>query len=277
MVSEFDVADHGADASKLGRGASRDDEARALAARDQRAGIGHRGAIAERSVRGDWVGRLVGRGRLAGQRRFLDPQVRGAQQPEIGGNAVARFGQHDVADRQAFGGNGQPPSVAQDRRLAGQHGANGLERLFRPAFLDEADRGVDEDDGEDDHGVKNVAQQDCDRRRSEEHIDQEVVELGEQAREQRARLARRQPVRPVRLEPVRGFLGGQTLSGRPAALECGRGRFGVPGAFCRRAQSLHRSIESCDASRAPPRVGSASKKRARPQPRRRSRRSLRAL
>jgi hypothetical protein len=37
----------------------------------------------------------------------------------------------------------------------------------------------------------------------EKHIDQEVVELGEHAREQRAGLARRQAVGPIQLEAIR--------------------------------------------------------------------------
>ena len=136
----FDAPDHGADAPKLGRGAGRDHQPRALPARDHRAGIGHRGAVAERCVGRDGIDRLVGRGRFAGQHGLLDLEARGAQEPQVGGNAVAGFGQHDVADHEAFGGNGQSPPVAQDRGLAREHRADGLERLFRPPFLDEPDR-----------------------------------------------------------------------------------------------------------------------------------------
>ena len=227
----FDAADHGADAAKLGRGAGRDHEPRALAARDHRAGIGHRGAVAERCIGRDGIDRLVGCGRFAGQHGLLDLEACGAQEPEVGGNAVAGFGQHDVADHEAFGGNGQPPPVAQDRGLARQHRANGLERLFRPPFLNESDRRIDEDDGEDDHGVESVTQQDGDERRSEEDIDQEVVELSEHAREQGARLARRQAVRPVRLEAPRGFVGAQSLSRGLELLERGLGGLRMPGAL----------------------------------------------
>ena len=121
----------------------------------QRAGIGHRGAVAERRVRSDGVGRLVRRADFAGQRRFLDPEVRGAQEPEVGGNAVAGFDQHDVAGDQAFGRNGsRRPSRRTEPR--GSAWRKSPRAIFRPAFLDEADRGVDEDDSEDDHGVESV-------------------------------------------------------------------------------------------------------------------------
>ena len=133
-----------------------------MPARDHGARIGHRGAVAERGVGSNGVDRLVGRGRFAGQHGFFDSEARGAQQPEVGGDAVACFGQHDVADHETFGGNGQSPPVAQDRGLAGQHRADGLERFFRAPFLDEADRPVDDDDGEDHHGVESVTQKDGD-------------------------------------------------------------------------------------------------------------------
>ena len=112
----------------------------------------------------------------------------------------------------------------------------------RPSWMNPIAR-VDEDDGEDDDGVESVTQQDGDERRSEEDIDQEVVELSEHAREQGARLARRQAVRPVRLEPPRGFVGAQSLGRGLEPLERGLGRFRMPGAFRRRGQILHRSMK----------------------------------
>ena len=152
----------------------------------------------------------------------------------VGGNAVARFGQNDVADHEAFGGNRQSPPIAQDRGLAREHRANGLERLFRTPFLDQSDRRVDEDDGEDDHGVESVTQDDGDEGRSEEDIDEEVVELSKHAREPGAWFAGRQAVRPVRFEPPRGFVGAQAFSRGPAELERGLGQLRMPGAFRRR-------------------------------------------
>ena len=239
----FDAPDHGADAPELSRGAGRDHQTCALPARDHRAGIGHRGAVAERCVGRDGIDRLVGSGRFAGQHRLLDLEACGAQEPEVGGNAVARFRQHDVADHEAFGRNGQPPPVAQNRGLAGQHRADGLERLFSPPFLDESNHPVDDDDGEDHHGVESVAQQDGDERRSEEDIDQEVVELSEHAREQGAPLARRQAVRAVRLEAPRGFVGAQSLRRGLAKRERGLRRLGMPGALGLQGQILHRSMK----------------------------------
>ena len=87
----FDAPDHAADAAKLGRGAGRHHKSCALAARDQRAGIGHRGAIAEGGVESHRIGRLVRRRRFTGQRCFLDPEVRGAQEPEVGGKSGRRL------------------------------------------------------------------------------------------------------------------------------------------------------------------------------------------
>ena len=125
----------------------------------------------------------------------------------------------------------------------GQHGADGVERLLRPAFLDEPNACVDDDDREDDDGVESVAQEDGDERRGEQHIDEKVVELGEHARDERARLSSRQAVRPLRLEPLCGLLGGQSLGRGLAELERGLGRLGVPGTFSRGGQILHPAIE----------------------------------
>ena len=74
--------------------------------------------------------------------------------------------------------------------------ANGVQRLFGAALLDEADCRVDDDDGEDDHGIDGVAEQEGDQRRSEQDINQEVVDLGEEPRRERTPLAGRQAVGP---------------------------------------------------------------------------------
>ena len=172
-----------------------------MPARDHRARIGHRGAVAERSVGTDGIGRLVGRCRFASQHGLFDLEARRAQESQVGGNAVAGFGQHDVADHETLGGNRQSPPIAQHRGLAREHRADGLERLFRSALLDQSDRRVDDDDCEDHDGVESVTQIDGDERRSEENIDEEVVELSEHPREQGARFAGRQAVRSVCFEP----------------------------------------------------------------------------
>ena len=236
----FDATDHGADAPKLGRSAGRDDQARALAARDQRPGIGDRSAIAQRSVSRDGLGRLVRRRRFSGQHRFFDPEAARADEPEVGGNAIARLSQDDVADDQAFDRNREPPAVAHDRRLAREHAANRVQRLFGAALLDEADCRVDDDYAEDDHGIDAVAEQEGDQRRSEQDINQEVVDLGEELRRERTPLAGRQAVGPARLEALRGLGGRQSLGRGAAALERGRGGFRVPGAFGGRGPILHR-------------------------------------
>jgi hypothetical protein len=69
-------------------------------------------------------------------------------EPQVGGNAVARLHEDNVADNETFGGNGQSSPVAQDRGLTREHRADGVERLFRSALLNESNRRVDEDDRE---------------------------------------------------------------------------------------------------------------------------------
>jgi hypothetical protein len=92
-------------------------------------------------------------------------------------------------------------------------GANGVQRILGPALLDEADRRVDDHDAENDHRVHAVAEQEGDQRRNEQDIDQQVVDMGEEPRGKRARLAGRQTVRPVHFEPLRSLGGRQSFGG----------------------------------------------------------------
>ena len=65
-----------------------------------------------------------------------------------------------------------------------QHLADALERLLGLALLDEADDGVDDHHAEDDAGVDPVAEGRRDRGGAEQHVDEHVVEVLEEALEQ---------------------------------------------------------------------------------------------
>ena len=61
-----------------------------------------------------------------------------------------------------------------------------FERLLRPAFLKEAEQSIDDDDGEDDRGVEPQAHHQLDEAGGEQDIDEDIVELREEAHERPA-------------------------------------------------------------------------------------------
>ena len=145
--------------------------------------------------------------------------------------------QHDVARNELFGRKHARLAAAHGPRLGGKHVADRIQRLLRPALLDEAEQRVEDDHGEDDRRVEPQAQHQLGEPGAEQDIDKDVVELGEEAHERAPLLAFRQPVRPILLEPGRGLgsveaifpVGGEPLHG----LIC---RHRVPGRdFTRRA------------------------------------------
>ena len=110
-----------------------------------------------------------------------------------------------------------------------------VEGLLRPAFLDEAEQSVDDDDAEDDRGVEPQAHHQLDEAGGDEDIDEDVLELHEEAHE-RAALARgRQQVEAVLGLAAGGF--GVVEARLHAAVEPFDGLFrseGMPGGrFCR--------------------------------------------
>ena len=90
-------------------------------------------------------------------------------------------------------------------RLRREHVADRIERLLRLAFLDEAKQAVDDNDAEDDRGVEPQAHHQLDEAGGEQDVDEDIVELQQEAH-QRAPLARgRQAVGAVLCLAAGGF------------------------------------------------------------------------
>jgi hypothetical protein len=196
------VGQHRIDAADLGGRAGGHHQAGGLAVADQRAGIGHAAAVAQRRIGGDRVAVLVHRHRFAGERRFIDAQVLHLQQPQVGRHAVARSQQHQIAGHQVGGIDVLAPAVAQHHRMRRQHRADRVQRRLGLALLDEADDGVDHHRGQQHAGVDPVAQHRGDGRGAEHHVQQHVVELRQQAHQRPALGRAAQPVRPVALQAL---------------------------------------------------------------------------
>ena len=149
--------------------------------------------------------RLVRRHRFAGERGLLGAQILHLGEAEVGRHLVARFEQHDVARHEFLRGYHARLAAAHGPRLGGQHVADRVQRLLRPAFLDEPEQPVDDDDAEDDRGVDPQAQHQLGEAGGEQDVDQDIVELGKEPQERAPLLALRQAVWPVFFEAGRGF------------------------------------------------------------------------
>ncbi|MNG09691.1 hypothetical protein D3C84_931190 [compost metagenome] len=107
--------------------------------------------------------------------------------------------------------------------------ADGVQGVFRLAFLDVADHHVDQHRRQDHAGVDPMAEQGGHQRGRYHHVQQDVVELQQQPQQGPAPLRRRQPVGAVARQAGVGFDRSQAVV---AALEGFEGRFGgqvVPG------------------------------------------------
>ncbi len=190
------AADQAADAPDLGLAPRGHHHTAALAHGHDRAGVRHAGAVAQRRRLLDRLGTLLHRHRLAGQGRLVDAQVLDPQQPQIGRHPVPGFQEDHVARYEVGGVDLVPLAVAQNRCVAGQHGAHGLEGTLGLALLDEADDRVDHHHTHDHGRVDVVLQPGRDRGRGQQHVDQRVVELQEEAQERSPPAWGRQAVRP---------------------------------------------------------------------------------
>ena len=202
----------GADAADLGAGPGGDDDAGALAMGHQGARIGHAAAIRQGGLRRQRGDALVHRDRFAGQRRLLDLQSLGPQNPQVRRDLVAGLQLHQVAGHQLRGVHGDQPAAAPGHGVGREHPPDGLQGVLGLALLHESDGRVDEHDAQDDAGVEPVPQQGRDPRRRQQHVDQQVVELGEEAQQRAAGLGLGQSVGAVGDQAPAGLLGAQALA-----------------------------------------------------------------
>jgi hypothetical protein len=95
--------------------------------------------------------------------------------------------------------------------VGGKHLANAGQRLLRLAFLEKADDRVDDHHAENHAGVHPVTQGRGNTGRRDEDVDQQIVEVFEEAFEQTFLGRFGQAVRPDGFEPLGGFVGTQAL------------------------------------------------------------------
>ena len=125
------------DGGQLGLGAGPGDDGVRIA-------LDHEAAAHDRITHGPRDGPA-----LAGGHRRVDAQGRAAQDVGIGGDAIARLKPQHVTGHHVLRIDLDRPRVTHDDRPAGQERPQSLRRAIRPAFLDEGEQSVDDDDARD--------------------------------------------------------------------------------------------------------------------------------
>ncbi|MCY1293257.1 hypothetical protein D9M70_425130 [compost metagenome] len=243
---QLHLLEHGADAPQLGVAAGADHQAEGLAAGHQGAGIGHAAAVAEGGVDGRRLGAFLHRHRFAGQRGFVDVEVLHAEQAQVGRHLVAGGQRHHVAGHQLDGVELAAFAVAQHQGVRREHVADGVQGAFRLAFLDETDHRVDHHGEHDHRGVDPQAEHAGDHGGEHHDVQQDVVELPQQAHQRAGARRFGQAVGAVALEPT-GRFGSAEAGG--AAVQFGDrllGGQGVPVAVRGRAAFHGRASDSRD-------------------------------
>lgn len=220
-LQRLHLRDQAVDPPELGGWSSRDDQAQPATGSDQGSRIGHAMTVANPRVRRDLCRDLVGWDGFPGQRRFINAQVDGLEQAQIGRHPVARTQPHDVAWHQRLGGDLDPVFIAPDMGVRRKHLADAFKRLFRFTLLNEADDGVDQNHREDDGRVDPVSEQRSDPCRRDQDIDEQVIEVLEETLEQAILGRSRQPVRTDLRQTFPGLRLRQPLA---AALQCNQNR-----------------------------------------------------
>jgi hypothetical protein len=132
-------------------------------------------------------------------------------EPKVRGHAVARAQAHEVSGHEIIGLDLDPFAVAARVRVKREHLADALERLFRLAFLDEADDRVDHHHRENDPGVDPVSERRRDDGRRDEDVDEQVVEVLEEPLQQPFLWRSRQAVVAHGLEASGRLVGAQAI------------------------------------------------------------------
>jgi len=224
--------DERAYAPELGVGAGGNRDPCALAGGDEGSGKGHAGAITERRVGCDRRDGFLHCHGLAGEHGLVDAQVARAQQAQVGRNPVAGLDQHDVTGNDRVGGDGRAMAVAHDGGFRIDHGADGVEGLFRASLLQVADGCVDDDDRENDCGVDGVAEQQRQHPGGDEDVDEQVVELHQQALPGAAPRRLRQAVRTEPGAQVSDLFVAEARAPARERRQCRSRGLRVPGRIC---------------------------------------------
>ena len=191
----------GADPADLGLGAGGDDDARRPTGRDQSAGIGHDARSPSGASAATGAMSLVTAADSPVSAASCARRPRASISRRSAGTRSPASSRTTSPGTSSSPGTVIPRAVAQHRRLGREHAAHRGQRVLRAPLLPEADGGVEHDDGEDHRRVRPVSKQRRHRAGRDQHVDQHIVELTDDALKERPPRGRRQRVRAVLREP----------------------------------------------------------------------------
>jgi len=216
---------HLGDAANLGAAPGRRDHARDPSRQHRGAGVEHVAPVAERRIgREHGIGLLGGRQGFAGQQGFIDAQLPGAEQAQVGRHQSAGNQAHHIARDQLGGLDPARHAVAQDHRELAHQDVERRGAARRPPLLVGADRGVELEHHEDKAGVGPFPDQERYQGCGQQQIHQRVLELPQIDPAQARALGPGQHIRPIARTPDLDLGRVQTL--RPG-FERGQRRIGV--------------------------------------------------
>jgi hypothetical protein len=101
-------------------------------------------------------------------------------------------------------------SFPHGHRFGRQHVPYRVQRLLRFSLLNKAKQGVDNYDAQNHESIQPLTQQQLANRRREQHIDEDVIDLHEEAHERTPLASRRQPIWAILIQPCRNLVCSQT-------------------------------------------------------------------
>ena len=200
-------AQQGADPPEFGGTPDRDNGPGALPGSHHRTGIGHTLPLGQGRVDRLRLDPLAHWHRFPGQGRLIDAQTVALDQPQIGRNPIAGLQQNQITGHQNLGRQVPPVAIAANPRTRRQHPTDRLHRALGLALLDEADQGIDQHHGSDDRSIDRMPERDRRHCRSQQQMDQEIIELVQQATPGRPARRRRQGIAAEFDRSAFGFLG----------------------------------------------------------------------
>ncbi len=159
---------------------------KAMQVRSPRGGIG-----------GDGFSGLLNRNGFAGKDSFLDPEPGRLNQPQIGGNLLARLQKHDTTRHHLGVVDAAARAIAQNRGAGRDHLADGLHRLLGAALLDKADHRVGDDNRQDHSRIDHMPETGGDDCGTEKDVDQHIMEMRQEAQDRATPRRCGQAVRPM--------------------------------------------------------------------------------
>lgn len=173
-------------------------------------------------------GGFGGRLGLAGEEGFVHCQVGGGEQVEIGRHPIARLDQHHITWHEVLGAALLHPPIAPHAGVDGEQGAQGRGALFGPILLIGAEDGIDQDHGEDERGVLDIADEQRDDRGGQQNVNQGAEELPQEDLPEGRGGAGGKLVRAIVGQATLRLGAGETLGAAVPCLERLVGRKGVP-------------------------------------------------